>query len=349
MPVTHGQSILLTPTGSAAIAVIRIVGPGVPGFLSRHFTRPVETTRAVHGELRDHDRVIDDPVVVLVRDDVADLNLHGGVWVIRSMLDLLAREGFSEIRLEPGQPLPTIAVDAADPLEQEVLTHLPLARTERAIRTLLIQPAAWTAMLQQKPPAGEIAQILSDRTMDRLLFPARVAIVGAANVGKSTLANQLFGQDRSLTADLPGTTRDWVGELAEIDGVAVMFVDTPGIRPTEDPIERQAIAISHTQAEAAEVIVVVLDATRPLDAEQRAPIERYPKAIVVINKTDQLAVFDYEALREHDPLLIVARSGQGLSELRRRILQRIGCQRHQIDRPLCWTERQREVLARLMK
>jgi tRNA modification GTPase len=204
-------------------------------------------------------------------------------------------------------------------------------------------------MLQQKPPAGEIAQILSDRTMDRLLFPARVAIVGAANVGKSTLANQLFGQDRSLTADLPGTTRDWVGELAEIDGVAVMFVDTPGIRQTEDPIERQAIAISHTQAEAAEVIVVVLDATRPLDAEQRAPIERYPKAIVVINKTDQLAVFDYEALREHDPLLIVARSGQGLSELRRRILQRIGCQRHQIDPPLCWTERQREVLARLMK
>jgi tRNA modification GTPase len=343
-----GQAILLTPPGAAAIAVVRIVGPTVPAFLASHFSRTGPLGRAVHGELRDGERVIDDPVVVRVRDDVADLNLHGGVWVVRSTLDLLAREGFQEIQLQSETPLPDMAVDPDNPLEREVLNYLPLARTERAVRMLLAQPQAWLALLTQPRRPEDVERILADRTMQRLLFPPRVAIVGAANVGKSTLANQLFGQERSLTADMPGTTRDWVGELADIDGLAVMLVDTPGIRPTEDPIERQAIAISHAQAEAAEVIVVVLDATRPLDDEQLAPIARYPDSILVVNKTDESAVFDYGTLRSHDPLLIAARSGQGLPELKARILRHLGCENQEIDRPLCWTDRQREFVRRSM-
>jgi tRNA modification GTPase len=341
--------VLLTPPGAAAIAVVRIAGPGVTDFLARHFSRAVHLGRATHGELRDGDRVIDDPLVVLVREDAADLNVHGGPWVIRVTLDLLAREGFAEIPLQgDAAPLPEMAIDADDPLEREVLAHLPLARTERAVRTLLSQPAAWASLLARPPQRPEIDRVLADRTMQRLLFPPRVAIVGAANVGKSTLANQLFGQERSLTADLPGTTRDWVGELADIDGFAVMLVDTPGIRATSDAIEQQAIAISHAQAAAADVIVVVIDAGRPLDAEQHAPLERYPDAILAINKIDQPAVFDLETLRPHDPVHIAARSGVGLDELRRRILERLGCERAEIDRPLCWTERQRETLQRLM-
>ena len=58
-----------------------------------------------------------------------------------------------------------------------------------------------------------------------------VAIVGPPNVGKSTLANRLFGQARSITADQPGTTRDWVGGVADIVGLAVTLVDTPGVPP----------------------------------------------------------------------------------------------------------------------
>ena len=106
-----------------------------------------------------------------------------------------------------------------DPLEQEVLMSLPLARTELTLRMLLAQPAAWDRLIARPPAKAETENILADRALHWLLHPPRVAIVGAANVGKSTLANQLFGQQRSITVDLPGTTRDWVGETANLDGL----------------------------------------------------------------------------------------------------------------------------------
>lgn len=343
------RTTLLTPAGSAAIAVVRVVGPRVATFFSQHFSQPLRLGRAVHGELRDGQRLIDDPVVVLVAEDAADINLHGGSWVVHATLELLAREGFVLLATKAeSSPLPADAVEAADPLLSEVLTHLPLARTEPAVRMLLAQPTAWKALLSRRPPRSEIEAIFNDQTMQRLLFPPRVAIVGAANVGKSTLANQLFGQERSLTADMPGTTRDWVGELADIDGLAVMLVDTPGLRASQDQFEQQAIAVSHAQAEAAEVIVVVIDAGRPLDAEQLAPLDRYPAAIVAINKTDQPAVFNVEALAAHNPIRIAARTGAGLDALRRRILRRLGCDLTTTERPLCWTERQRVLLEAML-
>ena len=134
----------------------------------------------------------------------------------------------------------TIAVDGAMTLEREMLAALPLARTDLGVRTLLAQ-RRHGAEAMSTLYAAAIGRILADRSLDHLLHPPRVAIVGAPNVGKSTLANQLFAQERSITADLPGTTRDWVGEIANIDGLAVTLVDTPGVRDTADAIEREAI------------------------------------------------------------------------------------------------------------
>src|SRR5688572_10704527 len=237
--------MLLTVPGSAAIAVVRLVGPGVSEFLTRRFSRMVGEGRCVHGELRDGDRVIDDPVVVVSRGGtVADINLHGGPWIVRSVLELAAREGF-ETRERVELPLPLDAVDGESILESEMLAYLPMARTELALRVLMAQPGAWTAWQAAGMP--DRARVLADRSLRWLLHPPRVAILGVPNVGKSTLANQLFAQERSITADLPGTTRDWVGEIANIDGLALMLVDTPGARDTIDPIEREAIARSAEQ------------------------------------------------------------------------------------------------------
>ncbi len=142
--------------------------------------------------------------------------------------------------------------------EREMLAHLPMARTEPAIRMLLDQPSAWGRAID----AGlDARSILADQTLLRMLNTPRVAIVGEPNVGKSTLANQLFGQQRSITADLPGTTRDWVGEIADIDGLAVLLVDTPGQRDAADAIERAAIVASQEQIGASDLILNVLDAT----------------------------------------------------------------------------------------
>ena len=123
-----------------------------------------------------------------------------------------------------------------------------------------------------------------------------MAIVGPANAGKSTLANRLLLQDRSIVADLPGTTRDWVGETANLDGLPVMLIDTPGIRETDDPIERAAIQRSIPAIDSADLVILVLDATRPLAPEQQPLLDRFPRAIRVVNKSDQPPQFEMKCL-----------------------------------------------------
>jgi small GTP-binding protein len=325
------RAMLLTPSGAAAIAVVRIVGPGVAAFLRKHFSRPAKAGRCVHGDLRDADgRVLDDAVVVLRGDGTADLNLHGGPWLVTSVLELLRREGF-EVVAPIEDALPDAAVDAGDELWREVLTHLPLARTQQALRILLAQPAAWA-----KPGAKADAK---DESLWWLLHPPRVAIVGPPNVGKSTLANQLFAQERSITADLPGTTRDWVGEMANLDGLAVMLVDTPGMRETTDAIERVAIERSGTEVKRADLVVLVLDASMPVTAEEQRLIDAYPDAIRVWNRSD---VASHGVTLEGIPT--VATTGKGVDELRTAIRKRFGCASFDETRARWWTPRQRDRL-----
>jgi tRNA modification GTPase len=333
-------AMLLTPPGSGAIAVIRIAGPAVAAFLSAHFSQEPRAGRAVHGRLSDGSSVLDDPVVVLGGDgSFADLNLHGGTWIVRSVLDLAEKAGFS--LLNPTLPLNERAVDAASPIEAEVLTHLPLATTELALRVLLAQTKAWAS----PPDPADAERILADQSMHWLLYPPRVAIVGAPNVGKSTLANQLFAQERSITADLPGTTRDWVGELANIDGLAVMLVDTPGQRRTDDPIEAESIARSSKPIQSADLVILVLDRSCPLAPEQAPLLARYPHAIRVINKIDKPPAWD----RTTTGIETIATAGQGLDELRRAIQQYFGCLDLEINRMRCWTDRQRQTLRQKMR
>jgi tRNA modification GTPase len=336
---------LITPPGAAAIAGIRIRGPRVAGFLRDRFSRPVRPLRCVHGELRDESgAVIDDPVIVLHEgQDAADINLHGGPWVVASALELLRRSGFEVIEAPATGPLPLEMVEGQTTFEREVLAHLPLAATEQGVRMLLAQPAAWEAFLASRPDADAINRVLEDRCLDRLLRPPRVAIVGPPNVGKSTLANRLFAQERSITADLPGTTRDWVGETANLGGLPVMLLDTPGIRPTPDPIERAAIERSGGVVGRADLVVVVLDASAAEPDAASSLIQRHPDALLVLNKTDRLA---NTAPVDRRFLPTIATTGQGVDDLRAAIRARLGCADLAPDRPRWWTRRQRDLLSR---
>jgi tRNA modification GTPase len=350
-------ALLLTPPGAAAIAVVRLVGPRAAQFLRSRFSKPLAPGRCVHGELSDErGQTIDDPLVVMSSDGGwFDVNLHGGPWVVRSFLELAEREGFDvHDRLE--LPLPAEAVQGATDIDsapeprasatgrtiqREVMTHLPLAKTELALRELLRQPQAWEAFEQLDEPQRrfEATAMLADRSLWWLLRTPRIAIAGAPNVGKSTLANQLFAQERSITADLPGTTRDWVGEIANIDGLAVMLVDTPGIRPTADPIEAAAIERSAGELADADLVLLVLDGSRPLDPEQSPLVERFPQALRIVNKCDlPAAAWDHRGL-----LPMVATSGQGIEKLRAAIIEHFGIG----GRPGAakwWTPRQQEWL-----
>lgn len=321
------------PGGGSAIAVVRVRGPGVGEFLGRFFSKSTVSGRCVHAELRDGKSIIDDAVVVSdPSGNWADICLHGGAWVVESTLLLAQREGFQIV----GAALP-VAPEAFDECEgeidREMMQYLPLALTEPVMRMLLNQPAVWREAAKQNL---DRAAVVRDLTLWRLLHPPTIAIVGRPNVGKSTLANRLFGQQRSITADLPGTTRDWVGELADIAGMPALLIDTPGERETGDPIEGGAIAAGRGKIRKADLLIAVLDATSEDSAR-----ENPGNVIVVVNKTDAPARWDFSG---SNALLISARTGRGCDELCREIQRRLGVEDVADDRARWWTERQKKIL-----
>jgi small GTP-binding protein len=330
--------MVLTGAGSGAIAVVRLVGAGVGEFLERCFSKRVRDGRCVHGELRWGEKVVDDPVVVVSGGaTVADVNVHGGPWVVRSVIEMAREAGFDVVE-RAGPEASVDFMHGETVLEREVEAYLPVARTEMAVRTLLDQGRCWREWVEGKTEV-DAREVLADRSLHWLLHPPRVAIVGVSNVGKSTLANRLFAQERSITADIPGTTRDWVGEIANVDGLAVMLVDTPGVRETADEIERRAIEGSAGQVQAADLVVIVLDPTQAFDG-QRELIERWPGAVRVVNKADRVPVCDLGAVAG---IATVATMGDGVDEVRREIKRRFGCD-GMGERPRWWTRRQKGSL-----
>lgn len=335
------RATLLTPAGGAAIAVVRLTGEKAAGFIREHFDRSVAPGRCVHGTLSDGSRVLDDPVIVMSEGGtIVDVNLHGGPWVVRSMLELARRAGFDVVDAVQS-PLNDEAVDGETELEREVAQYLPQATTELAVRALLAQPEAWESWNAAGRRSPDSESVCADRSLHWLLHPPRVAIVGIPNVGKSTLANALFARQRAITADAPGTTRDWVGELANVDGLAVTLIDTPGVRETDDPIEHAAIDRSRNEIARAELVVLVLDTTQPGEPGQHSLERMYPQALRVLNKSDR------PARRETvgDVIRTVATTGEGVDLLRAAVRDRfIGAGALDLHRPRCWTNRQRASL-----
>jgi len=141
-----------------------------------------------------------------------------------------------------------------------------------------------------------------------------VALVGAVNVGKSSLLNALVGRERALVADAPGTTRDFLEARTAWDGVEVTLIDTAGLRSAGDPIEARGIALGEQRAATADVVIVVNDSAE-LWNDGRAYGAR---AVVVSSKADRLGVVRAGALATS------AHTGQGLDVLRAQVLALAG-------------------------
>jgi tRNA modification GTPase len=141
--------------------------------------------------------------------------------------------------------------------------------------------------------AVEIAQKLQNllssfRTGNAIRNGIPVAIVGAPNVGKSTLLNALLGEQRAIVSDIQGTTRDTIEDTLVIDGILFRLIDTAGMRETDDVIEQMGVERSRKAMENAQIVINVLDATRP-DAVIPAITTRYDRDLTilsVINKMD---------------------------------------------------------------
>jgi small GTP-binding protein len=312
--------------------------------MASHFTGRAAVGRCAFGRIVAEDsHVIDEVIVVRLPDDggfgaTADVSLHGGRYIVQSFLSLAERSGFRVVVDSDGPPS-LLAVDGASIIEREMAAHLPMAATDLGVRMLCAQPANWLSLQHEPPPLAQLRAILRDRAMWRLLHPPRVAIVGVPNAGKSTLANALFGRERALTADLPGTTRDWVGGIADLDGLAIQLIDTPGLRDTGNEIEAEAIRRAGRVARRARVRVLVLDPTQE-QGPQMELLGILRPSLIVANKSDQPARWSQPA----GAILTAATTGRGVDELRLRLREILGCGDLSPTVPRWWTRRQRHWL-----
>jgi tRNA modification GTPase len=126
-------------------------------------------------------------------------------------------------------------------------------------------------------------------------------IAGPPNAGKSSLLNALLGADRAIVSAVPGTTRDVIEDKAVIDGVVVRLFDTAGLRTTHDPVEAQGVARASRAIGSAELLITVVDASLPLDAEALAFVERTSAqpGVLLANKLDLMTESEAKMAREH--------------------------------------------------
>jgi tRNA modification GTPase len=148
-----------------------------------------------------------------------------------------------------------------------------------------------------------------------------LAIVGRPNVGKSSLFNRLLEQNRAIVTETAGTTRDTISEYLSIDGLPVKLIDTAGIRATTDIVESKGVEKSYEALADADLILVVLDLSSPLesaDQELLARVGSDPRSLVVGNKSD----LPREAEIAIAATAVSAASGAGIAGLRRTIYER---------------------------
>ncbi|MEM1260548.1 MAG: tRNA uridine-5-carboxymethylaminomethyl(34) synthesis GTPase MnmE [Bacteroidota bacterium] len=152
-----------------------------------------------------------------------------------------------------------------------------------------------------------------------------VAIVGEPNVGKSTLLNTLLNEERAIVSDIAGTTRDTVEDQISIGGINFRFIDTAGIRETQDQVERIGIERAYEKIEQASLVLHLVDAARTHLEEINTLKKKYPnkKIIVVVNKIDEGTTTHLDALKKKNSTiaLISAKQNQGIEALRNKLLQ----------------------------
>jgi tRNA modification GTPase len=325
---------VVTAANPGAIGLIQITGLGTTELLTKitgiaHW-QPNELRLTDFGD-------IDHGMALLMREDWAQLMPHGGPRVMQLIVDRLLESGG---RYEPSPPTRDIYPEAQSDLEADMLAVLADAASPAAINLLLEQPRLWQGWFDS--PDEDAGDILarSDR-WDRLIHPLAVVVAGPPNVGKSTLTNYMLGRTASVVADLPGTTRDWVGGIAGLGSrvsgienadtpypipdtrpICVRWLDTPGIRQSDDPIEQDAIKLAWHAIEAADVLIAMRD-----------PKTSYPDLprdadIHVVNKSDLLET------PATDGLPISALHGNGIDQLEAAIIDRL--ELGDTDRPALW-------------
>src|SRR5216683_2072066 len=318
------------------------------------------------GKLLDHAMCVIMPgPQSLTGEDIAELHCHGGVYLVRRVVALAAAEGariakpgeFSRRAFLNGRIDLTEAEAIADLIDArgEGALHYSLAHLAGAlaarVRRLREQVIAIRAHLEAEIDFSDeeldlpsrqalaadivtlnenVAILHQSFTRGRVIREgARAAIIGKPNVGKSSILNLLLGTERAIVTAFPGTTRDVIEESVDLGTWSLVLLDTAGIRESPEEVERIGIVRARAAAEQADLVIVVFDSSRLLDAEDAAVIglvhER--RGIALLNKQDLPQRAGADDLRNRGLLLPIlnfcAVTGDGLSQCREALAREI--------------------------
>ncbi|SHE87808.1 tRNA uridine-5-carboxymethylaminomethyl(34) synthesis GTPase MnmE [Clostridium fallax] len=293
-------------------------------------------------------------------EDTVEINCHGGVVSTNRVLNEVIKAGAR--LAEPGEFTKRAFLNGRIDLSQaEAVMDIIKAKTELSMKSAMLQSEGKLskeihslraelldvlALIEyavdfteddEEPDetipvrVGQNLQVVLNK-INNLLNSAEegklireglsMVIVGKPNVGKSSLLNALLSEKRAIVTDIPGTTRDVIEEYINLDGIPVKLVDTAGIRETEDVVEKIGVERSKEKIEEADLIVFMVDTSRPLNEEDRDIINyiKNRKYIVLLNKVDlDKKVDDKDLDNLHNKIEISAKTGYGIKDLKEKI------------------------------
>ena len=294
-------------------------------------------------------------------EDVIEINCHGGFISVKKILELIlskdvrladagefTKRAFLNGRIDLSQAEAIIDViksktDMAHEVAQsqlegslakkikdlrmnvtEVLAHLEVSIdfAEEDVEEITYQTLEEKALNLR----DEIKKLYDTAESGKILRDGlKTVIVGKPNVGKSSLLNSILGENRAIVTDIAGTTRDVIEEFVNIKGIPLKIVDTAGIRETEDVVEKIGVEKSRESFSTADLVIMVLDASRKLSQEDMEILEnlKNKKTIVLLNKMDLEPQIELEKIEEfvnsEDIIKISALKHQGIEELQDKI------------------------------
>ena len=294
-------------------------------------------------------------------EDVIEINCHGGFISVKKILELIlskdvrladagefTKRAFLNGRIDLSQAEAIIDViksktDMAHEVAQSQLEG-SLAKKIRELRNNVTEVLAHLTVsidfseedveeityqtLEEKSSElrNEIKKLYDTAESGKILRDGlKTVIVGKPNVGKSSLLNSILGENRAIVTDIAGTTRDIIEEFVNIKGIPLKIVDTAGIRETEDVVEKIGVEKSRESFSTADLVIMVLDASRKLSQEDMEILESLEnkKTIVLLNKMDLESQIELEKIEQfvnsEDIIKISALKNQGIEELQDKI------------------------------
>lgn len=359
---------IATPLGEGAIGIVRISGSKALAIIKKIFKGKnlddVPSHTINYGHIVENGAIIDEVMVSVMRapktftrEDVIEINTHGGVAVTNEILQLVLRSGAR--MADPGEFTKRAFLNGRVDLAQaEAVMDLIRAKTDKAMAVAVQQldgslsnlinntrqeilntlaqievnidypeyddvEEMTTALMREKTQEFEtlLTNLLKTARRGKILREGlSTAIIGRPNVGKSSLLNNLLREEKAIVTDIEGTTRDVIEEYVNIKGVPLKLIDTAGIRETDDLVEKIGVERSKKALEEADLVLLVLNSAEKLTDQDRTLLEisQNSNRLILLNKTDLPEQIETDQLPE-DCIKISVIKNQNIDVIEERI------------------------------